>query len=54
MSIVDLIQIGSKVVQEIEEVATLQNVGDKADLAAVHIKVHGKRLKLCIQAEVEG
>ena len=48
-----MMKVDSK--DEIEASVALLNgkVGDKEDLAAVHVRVHVKRLKLCVSVEVE-
>ena len=45
-----------QILAEIEAANTLIHgkVGDKADLAAIHTRVLGRRLKLSITGEVEG
>jgi hypothetical protein len=49
----DALVLGLRIFQEIEAIASLQNPGDKEELMAIHTRLRGKKLKVCVTVEVE-
>jgi hypothetical protein len=54
MKLTEVIETGLEVIHEIDDAEKLHEKGDRAELGPIHVRIHGKRIKVTLLAEVEG